>query len=286
MEGTLDLTGGLDARKFEVAVRKLADSLGYGTDRSPYLGSGNEYVQSRPYQSGDPVRAIDWRVTARTGRPFVKEYETPKQMPCHLVLDTSASMTISSHARSKYETAVHLAGALAFAALDRVAPVGLVGAGGRDLRAEPSLSPAAVWRWLHLVRRFRYDEPTAVGRRLRDLAAQLRDRGHVVVLSDFHDPDATAALRLLAQRHDCTAVHLLDPAERGLRGVGLMRGREAETGQTFVSHGRHAWADPGAVAADLRGAGVDHLLVPTDRPFIAEVRSFLRTRSRLGRGAR
>ncbi len=286
MEGFLDTADYLDARQFVLAVRKLADGLSYGTDRSPFLGSGIEFVQSRPYVWGDPVRSIDWRVTARTGKPFVKEYEAPKRMPCYLLLDTSASMTVSSQRRSKYAVALHLAGGLALACLDRVSPVGVVGVGGRELRIEPSLSRDRVFQWLHQLRHFRYDEPTAIGRRVADLAPSLTQRAVVLVLSDLHDPQAVPALKLLAQKHDCAVLQLLDPAELGLRGGGFLRAQEAETGREFVTRGRRQWLDPEEVAAELRRSGIDHLRLRTDQPFVAEVRHFCKSRNLLGRGAR
>jgi uncharacterized protein (DUF58 family) len=286
VEGYLDTVDHLDARQFVLAVKRLADSLSYGSDHSPFLGSGIEYAQSRLYQAGDPVRSIDWRVTARTGKPYVKEYEAPKRLPCYLLLDTSASMTVTSGPRSKYAVAVHLAGGLAFACLDRVSPVGVVGVGGRELRIEPSLSSERVLQWLHELRRFRYDEPTAIGRRIADLAPCLTSRAVVLVLSDLHDPGAVPALKLLATKHDCAVFQLQDPAERGLRGGGLLRAREAETGRDFVTRARRAWVDPAQVTAELRRSGIDHLLIETDRPFMAHVRHFCKSRNLLGRGAR
>jgi uncharacterized protein (DUF58 family) len=286
VEGYLDSADCLDSRQFVLAIKRLADTLSYGTDHSPFRGSGIEYVQSRPYVWGDPVRSIDWRVTARTGKPHVKEYESPKRMPCWLLLDTSASMTISSVKRSKYAVALHLAGGLAFACLDRVSPVGIVGVGGRELRIEPSLSSDRVMQWLHQLRRFRYDEPTTISRRIADLAPSMTNRAVVIVLSDLHDAGALPALKLMAQKHDCVVLQLQDPAERGMRGGGFLRAREAETGRAFVTRAGLAWIDPKELAGDLRRSGIDHLLIETDKPFAARLRHFCKSRGLLGRGAR
>jgi len=119
VEGSLEYHDLLDSRHFRIAVKRLADSLAYGTDRSPFFGSGIEYVQSRPYLPGDLIRSVDCRVTAWTGKLYVKEFEAPKRMAGYLLVDTSASMTVSSGRLSKYAIALQLAGGLAFACLDR-----------------------------------------------------------------------------------------------------------------------------------------------------------------------
>jgi uncharacterized protein (DUF58 family) len=286
VEGYLEGRDILDSRQFVLAVKRLADNFGYGMDRSPFLGAGIEFVQSRPYVPGDPVRAIDWRASARTGKIFVKEYEAPKRMPCYLLLDTSASMTVGSVKRTKYAIAVQLAGGLAFACLNRVSPVGVIGLGTRQFRIEPSLSTAQVLQWLHRLRRYRYDEGTVAGQRIAELAPTLNSRSVIIVLSDLHDPSAMPALKLLAQKHDCAIVQLQDPAEKGLRGSGFLRAREAETGRAFVTRGRSRWLRPEDTAWQLKQAGIDHLLLETDLPFVDKVRNFFQSRGLLGRGVR
>ena len=283
MQGKIAGADVLDSRQFTVAIKKLADSLSYGTDRSPFLGSGQEYVQSRPYQFGDPIKAIDWRVTARTRKFHVKEYEAPKRLPAYLLVDTSASMTIASGGRSKYETAVFLAGGLALACLDRISPVGLLGVGERNLHVRPSLSKDLVLQWLHQLRTYRHDEATTLGDRVIELTPSLNQRVLVIVLSDLHDPRALTALKRMGQQHDVVVLQLRDPAERSLRGTGFIRAREAETGRAFVFRGRTAPHDP---ADELRRAGIDHLMIDTDLPYVSRVRLYFKSRALLGRGAR
>jgi uncharacterized protein (DUF58 family) len=286
LEGFVEDLATLDSRQFAIAIRKLADSLSYGIDKSPFVGGGIEYVQSRPYQAGDSIRSIDWRVTARTRKPFVKEYEAPKSVPCLFFVDTSASMTIASSKSSKYELALYVAGGLALACLDRVSPVGVIGAGERTLRVQPSLSRARVLQWLLQLRRYRLDERTNLGARINEVSPSLAQRSLIVVLSDLHDVHALMAIKHVAQVHDCVVLQLVDPSETGLRGSGFFRAREAETGREFVTHGRARWIDPTAPVDDLRRAGVDHLELGTDQPCASKLRLMFRNRGAAARGAR
>ncbi|MEM7202901.1 MAG: DUF58 domain-containing protein [Planctomycetota bacterium] len=278
LDGYLENVDLLDTRRFLIAVRRLADTLSHGTDHSRFLGSGIEYVQSRPYLPGDPVRAIDWRVTARTARYHIKEFEAPKRLPAWLLVDTSASMAVTSVARSKYAIALHIAGGLALACLDRVSPVGVLGTGDRELRIEPSLSRQMVMQWLVQLRRFRYDEETSLAAKATELNASLKHRALVVVLSDLHDPQAVAALRLMGQIHDVVVLQLQDPAEQSLSGAGLVRAREAETGRGFTVRGRRAGLDQSLITRGLRRGGIDHLLIRTDAPFARPLRHFFAVR--------
>ncbi len=286
MDGLLEQIDPLNARQFYIAVKRLADSLSYGTDRSPFLGSGLEFFQSRPYQDGDPIKSIDWRVTARTGKLYIKEYETPKRLPCYLLIDTSASMMISSTAKSKYAQALHIAGGLAFACLERISPVGVLGVGETDFRIRPSLSKDQVMQWLVRLRRFRYDEQTTLGKRVAELSPSLKTRALIIVLSDLHDLRAIPALKQLAQVHDTVVIQLRDPAETCLRGAGLMRAQEAETGIGFTTHGRGEWLAQELVDSQLKRSGIDHLLIDTDEPFVHRLRQFFSTRDLLSRGSR
>jgi len=286
MEAFLDDLETLDSRQFAIALRKLANSLQYGVDRSPFLGSGVEYVQSRPYIEGDSIRSIDWRVTARTGRFHVKEFETPKSMPCYLLIDTSASMAVSSTARSKYALALYIAGGLALACLDRVSPVGVMAVGERKLRVQPSLSNARVLQWLLQLRRYRFDERTTLGACIHRLGPSLAQRSLIIALTDLHDPDAVGALRRLSQQHDCIVLQLEDPAEKGLRGGGFFRAREAETGREFLTRGKATWTDSSESVRALKRAGVDHLPIVVDQPFEHTLRRLFRNRGWAGKGQR
>ncbi len=274
------------AKQFEILARRAADSLSYGTDFSPSLGPGVEYLQSRPYQIGDSIRAIDWRATARTGKPWVREYETLRQIPCYLLIDTSTSMFVTSHSVSKLQTALRVAGGLALACLDQVRPVGVLGIGETDIHVQPTLRRDTIMQWLLQLSATGQNETTNTGERIRRLQSALNSMTMLILLSDLHDPSAMPAFKLLAARHDCIALQFRDPAERGLPATGYVRGMEAETGMQVNSLGAGTAVDSETVIQPLRRARVDHMLIDTDRPWLASLRQFLRHRGANTRSAR
>jgi uncharacterized protein (DUF58 family) len=276
----------LDSRQFEFAVRKLANSLSYGQESSIFHGAGLEYEQSRLYMPGDSTKFIDWKISARAGKLYVKEFEEPKRVPLYILIDTSASMTVSSLSLSKYGLSLQIATALALAAQADMTPVGVMGCGERELHVEPTLSRNVVMEWSQELRPHNFIEKTSLGKRARELAPSLDRRTTVLVLSDFHDQDGVNAIRLLAQRHDCVAIHVEDPAEYGVRGAGIFRGREAETGRQFVGRGGASWRRSASLQHELTLFRVDYLHLVTNEPVVPALRQFLKHRGGLGAMAR
>jgi uncharacterized protein (DUF58 family) len=269
-------------RQFEFEIKLLADSLSFGGDASRYLGSGLEYAQSRKYEPGDPVKLIDWRVTARTGKTFVKEYEAARQVPIYLAVDTSASMCVGSVERNKYYWAVRLAAGIGQAGLERLSPVGLIAGGERDLRVTPTLSSQSLLQWAEQLRQFDFQERTQLSTRLRTLAASLKQRSIVFVLSDLHDEGSLEVMELLATNHELVVLWLQDPAEVKLPRGGIFRAREAETGVKSVLHGWTKLSTSDRIRESLVQSGIEFLHIPIDEPVLPRVRYFLKHRKSLG----
>ena len=269
---------------FEMVVRRLADDLAFGMDLSRFIGSGLEYAQSRPYSPGDPIKMMDWKITARLGKPFVKEYDTPKRTNVFIIVDTSASMGISSAMITKHDLAVWIASAIGLIAQRRMSPVGVIGGGERETRLNPSLNRADLWQSLDPLRASNLSEGTRLSDRLADLDLRAKRSSVFIVISDLHDLDAIPAIRHASQKHDCVAIHLMDPAERGRLRAGFFRGQEAESGRSFVAHSNSAWGREGEVAADFARCGTSYLRLQTDQPFIAPLRHFLSFRPMMGGG--
>jgi len=197
---------------------------------SAWLGRGLDYEESRPYAAGDDIRDMDWRTTARSGRPFLKIYREERQPMLHLVVDRGASLRFGTRRRLKVAQAARVAILLAFTAAQDNTAVGATLWDQRDLELPPlhgrvgalTLAEAVVAACPPLPQRSP-DEPLRDLDRLVWLDANLPRGTRLVLVSDFSCLEQAHEARLarLAERLDVLAVAISDPAERALPDIGL-----------------------------------------------------------------
>jgi uncharacterized protein (DUF58 family) len=219
----------------ELRTRGLVNSLFTGEYRSVFKGQGMEFAEVREYQPGDEVRSIDWNVTARMGRPYVKRYIEERELTVMLAVDLSGSERFGTRTRFKSELAGELAAVLAMSAIrnnDRVGALLFTD------RIEHVVPPRKGRRHaLRLMRDLLVFEPigtrTDLPAALEYTGRMLRNKAIIFIVSDFQSTDFEHALKLLAQRHDVVAVTVEDPSENTLPDVGLARFVDPETGETL-----------------------------------------------------
>lgn len=284
-------------RRIEVRTRRLVDSRFAGEYRSLFKGQGMEFAEVREYQPGDEVRSIDWNVSARMGKPFVKRYVEERELTVMLAVDLSGSSRFGTRARFKHDLAIELAGVLSLAAVRNNDRVGLMLFTDRVEHALPARKGRK--HALRLIRDLLTVEPkgrgTSMSVTVDRLMRLLPHRSVVFLASDFMAADIEKPLARLAQRHDVIAVTLEDPAERVLPDVGPARLEDPETGEVLeidTSHPSVRAAFAQRVAADdearrkLFGRlGLDEIIVHTEHGYVDALLAFFRARSRRPHGA-
>lgn len=284
-------------RRLELRTRRLVDSRFAGDYRSLFKGQGMEFAEVREYQPGDEVRTIDWNVSARMGRPFVKRYVEERELTVMLALDVSGSAAFGTESRAKSELMTELSAVLALAAVRNNDRIGLL---CFTDRVEHAVPPRKGRRHaLRLVRDLLSIQPTgtrtAFAPALERLGRLLPHRSVVFVCSDFLGPDLDRPLSLLAQRHDVIAVTIEDPAERQLPDVGVARLVDPESGEVVEVDTSDAtvreWfaaqveAEQRARQSLFARLGIDEVLVRTDTGYVEPLLSFFQARARRAHGA-
>jgi len=282
-------------RRIEIRTRHLANDSFAGEYQAIFKGRGMEFDEVRPYQPGDEVRTIDWKVTARTGEPFVKRYVEERELTVILLVDASASGQFGTVNRFKREIAAELAAVLAYSAISNNDKVGLlIFTDQRELFIPPRKGRRHV---LRLIRDLLAFEPTGTGTNLRlgldTINHMLKRRGIIFLISDFLAPAESyrAALQITNRRHDVIAVTLNDPRELvEWPNVGLVALQDAETGQTqWVDTGSRHWREAFvervtelALARNriFRQAKVDRIDISTDADYVIPLTNFFERRAR------
>jgi uncharacterized protein (DUF58 family) len=287
-------------RQLEIRTRRMVNDSLAGAYHSVFKGRGMDFDEVREYSPGDEVRTIDWNVTARAGRPFVKKFTEERELTILLLVDISASGNFGSGAQAKRDLAAELASVLAFSAIRNSDKVGLV---LYTDRIERYLPPKKGRRHvLRVVRDILFHTPQGRGtdtvKALDVVNHVLHRRAIVFLISDFVAPGDPAAVRAglcramrqTNRRHDLVAVHVEDPHERELPDVGILALEDAETGEVIeldtassaVRKRFKAAAEERSrrLVIDFRSEGVDTLQLRTDTPYIPALQRFFKTRER------
>jgi uncharacterized protein (DUF58 family) len=265
-------------RALDLRLRRRVQGIVPGEHRAPGIGGGIELAQVRPYVPGDDVRAIDWNVTARMREPHVRVPVAERALTTWLLLDSSASMHFGTADRRKADVAEGVALVIGQLATRRANRLGVLAFGGGEPRTLPPRQGRA--GLLGLLLALRGDVPaegggaTSLGAALRRAGALARQSGLVVLVSDFRGPrDWTAPLRRLRAHHALLAVEVRDPREQQLPSMGVLALVDPETGRQVRADTRSAKlrerfaavaaAERAEVAAELRDAGADHVVLST-----------------------
>lgn len=224
------------AKRIVLSSRRIVARALAGETRSVFRGTGIEFESVREYAYGDDVRAIDWNVTARAGKPFVKRFITTRERDVVLAVDRSASMSFATTRSTKAEIAAEACAIVAAIAERGRERVGLVEFGNRRAQQiAPRRDRATIER---VTTRLLQPTTTLPGAGLGDLVERLQRvvvrRALVFLISDFHEPPNERELALLSARHEVIAVVVIDPAERELRGEGAVRCVDPESGLEFT----------------------------------------------------
>jgi len=290
-------------RQIEIRTNRLVNDTLAGEYHSVFRGRGMDFDEVREYVPGDEVRTIDWNVTARAGRPFVKKFTEERELTILLLVDLSASSNFGSAHQSKRELAAELASVLAFSAIRNNDKVGLV---LFTDQVEKYIPPKKGRRHiLRLVREILYFQPERRGTDVTqalDFANSVTARRAVVFLiSDFQSSGnqdaALAALRRAMkqthQRHDLVAVRIQDPHEVELPAVGLLAMEDAETGQLIELDSlnpqvrsrfkQHAQERLARLRKTFNSEAIDSLELVTGEPYAPALKRFFENRARRGR---
>jgi len=279
-------------RQLEIRTRKEVTDVLAGDYKSAFRGAGMEFDEVREYLPGDDVRSIDWNVTARQGRPFIKRFQEERELTVFFAVDLSASGFYGAGQTSKNDLAAELCATLAFSAVKSNDKVGLLLFTDRtELFIPPVKGTARAMRVVREVLGFR---PQGTGTDLAGavnfLARVLKKRAVVFLISDFiGGGEYDKPLRLLAQRHDVVALQLTDETELTLPNDGLVEMQDAETGEVvLVDTASRAVRDAFAAEAArrqallttrLRRLGVDQLALAAGRDFVHDLSAFLKRRT-------
>jgi len=279
-------------RLLEITTNRAVNDLLAGEYHSVFKGRGMEFDEVREYAPGDEIRTIDWNVTARMGKPFVKRFVEERELTVLFLVDLSASGTFGSQQQLKNEVAAELCALLAFSAIKNNDKVGLIIFSDRVEKFVPPRKGRA--HVLRVLRELFYHKPegrgTDIARALEYLTHVVRRRAVAFLVSDFMSDGFEKPMSVAGRRHDLIAVRLSDQREESLPPLGYVEFEDAETGELFMANTSdsrfRAEFEEGAVKAreglqrTFRRSCVDVIDIQTDESYVQPLMRFFKERER------
>lgn len=278
-------------RRIEIKTRGLSHNIFAGEYHSAFKGRGMSFSEVREYQYGDDVRDIDWNVTARFNRPFVKVFEEERELTVMLIIDVSQSLDFGTAVQTKRDMLTEIAATLAFAAIQNNDKIGVIFFSDR---VEKFIPPQKGRKHiLYIIRELLNFEPqsnkTDIRVPLEFLTNALKKRCTAFLLSDFIAPyNYKDAMTIANRKHDIAAIQVYDRRLVELPRIGLMKVRDAESGEEMYidtssdrvqKAQRNWWQTHSATVGDiLKKSRVDAVSVRTDHDYVKALLSLFAQR--------
>ncbi|TLD43367.1 MAG: hypothetical protein JETT_0372 [Candidatus Jettenia ecosi] len=277
-------------QQVEIHTRRLVNEAFVGEYHSVFKGRGMEFDEVREYQPGDEIRTIDWNVTARMGRPFIKRYVEERELTVMLLVDVSASGNFGSIRQLKNEVAIEICALLAFSAIKNNDKVGLI---MFTNTVEKFIPPKKGQKHvLRVIRELLCSAPAGKGTNIPVALEYLNKissrRTISFVVSDFIANDYAHALRIANKKHDVIAITIVDPREQELPNVGFIELKDAESGEVILIDTAHVLArkefhkmksrQMQERSKLFRSMGVDEIVINTNKHHVEPIVRFFRMR--------
>lgn len=223
-------------RKIEIKTRGLSNHLFAGEYHSAFKGRGMSFSEVREYQYGDDVRNIDWNVTARFDKPYIKVFEEERELTVIILVDVSGSLDFGSVEQTKRDFVTEIAACLSFSAITNNDKIGVIFFSDIIEKFIPPKKGRS--HILRIIRELLTFQPKGKGTNaalaLEYLTSVIKKRSTSFLISDFVCPDFSDALRIASHKHDLMALNVYDPRELGMPNVGLINLQDAESGEIRI----------------------------------------------------
>lgn len=271
-------------RKIEIKARGLSQNIFAGQYHSAFKGRGMAFSEVREYQFGDDVRDIDWNVTARFHRPYVKVFEEERELTVMLLIDVSGSLDFGTKSQMKKDMATEIAATIAFSAIQNNDKIGVVFFSDK---IEKYIPPKKGRRHILYIIREMLDfhaesSKTDVNMTVEFLTQVMKRRCTAFIISDFYvHNDFLNALTIANKKHDVVAVQVYDKRARELPNIGLMKVRDAETGHEMyidtsdrklrIAHQAYWMERQDELMTVFNKCNVDNISIATDEDFVKKL---------------